>query len=611
MEQLLPYLQEELATLRRDCRELSVRYPRLAGMLGITDDACGDPHVERLIQACALLSARVSKKLDDDYPRFTQALLQTTYPHYLRPFPSCSVIQIDYQMASSEQPRTVPRGTDLKSRPVQGVRCHFRTSTDVVLSPLGVTGARYIPVASAPEGHRIDHAFESAFEFSLTSVTPLKELEMKRLTLFINGEASLCAALRDALFLRTAPAFVRSDGTGPWYRLPVFPIHPAGFQDSDALLPWPARSHPAYRLLTEYFAFPDKFNFIEIDLAAVLAKMPQLGNGFTLHLPLRGLTRDAATSRTLANVGAGNLLSHCAPVINLHSRAAAPIDLHRRAPEYPLLIDLARPAEYELYSIDTARLISGTGTSQRTTELRPFYGRSHGQGTSATGEGGYWITHRDDAAAEGDPGHEIRIALVDHEMRTSLPEAQTLSVDITCSNRDVPSTLAYGRADGDLQANGILDSAPIRFLRKPTLSRRFPANQRAHWRLISHLALNQRALSDLGLVELRKMLTLYDLPCSPITQRQIEGIVALSSRTVHEWVRSGEHTALMAGIDICVTVDESAYVASGLHVFIQLLDRFLALYGQINVFTRLRFLSATTGQEILLCPPRSGMTVLS
>ena len=91
MDQLLPYYEQELGFLRRHSREFSERYPRIAGKLLIGGEVCEDPHIERMIESFALLNSRIAKRLDDDYPEFTEALLDVLYPHYLRPFPSCSI----------------------------------------------------------------------------------------------------------------------------------------------------------------------------------------------------------------------------------------------------------------------------------------------------------------------------------------------------------------------------------------------------------------------------------------------------------------------------------------------------------------------------------------
>ena len=45
--------------------------------------------------------------------------------------------------------------------------------------------------------------------------------------------------------------------------IPAGAIEPAGFAAQEALFPWPARSFAGFRLLSEYFAFPEKFLFLD------------------------------------------------------------------------------------------------------------------------------------------------------------------------------------------------------------------------------------------------------------------------------------------------------------------------------------------------------------
>lgn len=58
MDKLLPYIQEEIATYRRDCKVLGTRYPTFAGKVGFAEDGCGDPQVEWLLQSCGIFSAQ-------------------------------------------------------------------------------------------------------------------------------------------------------------------------------------------------------------------------------------------------------------------------------------------------------------------------------------------------------------------------------------------------------------------------------------------------------------------------------------------------------------------------------------------------------------------------
>jgi type VI secretion system protein ImpG len=142
-------------------------------------------------------------------------------------------------------------------------------------------------------------------------------------------------------------------------------------------------------------------------------------------------------------------------------------------------------------------------------------------------------------------------------------------------------------------------------LRRPTPCYRFEAGNGAHWRLVSHLALNYARLTEAGLADFQKMLTLYDLPRSPISQRQIGGVVGLEHGMVRAWVRTMPASTLMPGIAIRMTVDEEAFVGSSLYVFAQVMDRYFAMNSQLNCFTQLELVSEQTGQEIIKCPPRT------
>jgi type VI secretion system protein ImpG len=124
-----------------------------------------------------------------------------------------------------------------------------------------------------------------------------------RLRLFVDGEASTRAALIDALFLRGACAFVQADGEAAWLPLAKMPLALAGFAEDDAMIPFPARSHPALRLLSEYFCYPEKFHFIDLDTAALRALLPPRCTGFTLHVVLNGLAGDADAARLLGGIG--------------------------------------------------------------------------------------------------------------------------------------------------------------------------------------------------------------------------------------------------------------------------------------------------------------------
>jgi type VI secretion system protein ImpG len=609
LEQLLPHYERELGYLRRNLREFAERYPKIAGRLLISGEVCEDPHIERMIESFALLNARIAKRLDDDYPEFTEALFEVLYPHYLRPFPSCSIAHMDFSGAATQQSTAsvIPRGTQLGTRPVRGAACTFRTVYPVAVAPLALANASFAAIIKPPEAVRPPGGATSSVSLTIASTAEqvaIAQLGLSRLRVFIDGEPSFCAALRDALFMRTVGAYAEADRSGRWIRLAATPISAAGFDDDEALIDFPARSHAAYRLLTEYFCFPEKFNFFDIDLAAAARALPLGAKSITLHLALSGIRSDSNTARMLDTLSTNNVLLGCTPVVNLFRQRGEPIRLTHTSASYPVLADARRAFAYEVQSIDSVKLVRQTPQGESVVQFRPFYSLKHAQTPEQSGH--YWAMRRDDMLAERSPGFETQISIVDIDFDPAEVETDTLNLELTCSNRDLPAALGYGQPGGDLFLEGGSSARAISFLRKPTLSYRFERGHSAHWRLISHLSLNHLSLGDGGLDAFREMLALYDLPRSPSSQRQISGIAAIDQKAATAWLPGNPFACLVRGVEVRLTIDEEAFVGSGIHAFTHIIERFLALYVHANSFTQLVVVSNKTGEELFKCTPRSG-----
>jgi type VI secretion system protein ImpG len=608
MDELFAQYERELVTMRQLCREYAERYPKVAAKLQLGGEACDDPHVERLIQSVALLCARVSKRLDDSYPQFTEALLNLLFPHYLRPFPSCAIARFlpgaDDAAAGSAG---VPRGTVVESAPVGGVNCTFRTAYDVAPSPAAIASARFDAVIRAPSATRLPPGAAAAIGIEFAAQAPAGTAQPLRL--YLDGDPSFCATLRDALFMRTAAAYVQAQADGAWIRLAAIPVTAAGFDDDDALIPFDARSHRAYRILAEYFAFPEKFNFVDVDLAALRARLPADCTRFTLHLALAGVAPGSDQARMLAGLSAQNLLAGCTPVVNLFSHPGVPIEYDQRTAEYSVLAHAAHAAAFEVYSVDRVHMVRQQGKAIAPVEFRPFYALRHGENDANRGR--YWVLRHDDTLAVASPGHEKVIALVDTDGEPLAVEQTTLSIDLTCTNRDLPCLLKCGAADSDLSFPGADRGTRIRFLRRPTRPNRLENGRGAHWRLISHLTLNHHALAQEGAAGLREMLALYDVTGSAVTRRQIAGVVGLDHAETTAWIRHKRGPSLAHGTEVRLTIDEDAFVGAGLHLFVQVIEQFFALYVQMNSFIELVILSHQSGEELFRCKPRSGSMPLS
>ena len=607
MEQLLPYYERELGLFRQYTREFSSRYPKAAGRLLIAGETCEDPHVERLIQSVALLTARVAKRLDDAYPQFTHSLLETLYPHYLRPLPSCSIVRIaaDEAPAGNQLAQVVhiARGAVLRSQPVQGVACKFTSAYDVTLAPLTISKVHFSPIIDAPPGLRLPAGTSALLSIQFTSGSDnyhLDQAGFASLRLFADGEPSVRAALLDALFLHGAGAYVALDEHGPWQAVDGALLAPAGYAGDDALIPFSARSHPALRLLTEYFAFPEKFHFIDIAWSLLAPLLPKQCRQFTLHLPLQGVRSDSHEARLLSGVSRDNLLPGCTPVVNLFAKSGVPIRLTHTEPDYALVADATHAFAYDIHSIEAVTVVRKDEAGERQSTFLPLYASL--QGAQAE-HGQYWLARRDEAVAAISPGHETRLSLIDPQFSPGSAACATVSTQLLCSNRDLPTQLHYGLPGGDLLAEDVPDGIPARFLRKPTPSVRFLTD--THWRLIAHLSLNYSSLTQAGLGEFQKMLGLYDLPRSPTTQRLIQGIVTLEHGSTRAWMPTVPFPTLMPGIAIRLGIDEQAFVGNSIYIFAQVLQRYFALNSQLNCFSQLTLLSHRSGEELIRCPERS------
>ncbi len=644
MDQLLPHYERELSLLRERSQAFAQRYPKVAGALQMRGDIAQDPHVERMIESFALLAARVHKRLDDDFPLFTESLLEVLYPHYLRPFPSCSVVHMDAGPLAGQmsKPVTVERGTMLHSRPVRGVPCRFRTTQDVQLLPIKLTHASFRNAVQAPSGTRLPAQATSVLSLTLALQSPQASwalLTEQPLRLYLDGEPSQVSVWREALLRRVVGTMVQRTTHQPWQAADQGPdgarLCPklVGFDDNEALIDADARSHPAYRLLTEYFAFPDKFNFIDLPLSGAMVlslgePAAEVGvdaspvRHMTVHLLMSGIRSDSDEARLLETVHARNFMLGCTPVVNLFQQPADPIRITHTTTAYPVLVDSRRAFAYEVYSIDRVYRVQQTPQGESVQAFKPFFSLQHDEllgpgeadadadapvlGQAGRAGGRYWSTHRDEDVAQASPGYELELSIVDIDFDPAAPQTDTLSLTVSATNRDLPSLLPFGAVGGDLFMEGGGPAKEIRLLRKPTASQRFDLGHGALWRLISHLSLNHLSLSAGGLDALKEMLRLYDLPRSAINRRQVDGLSEIAFKPTTAWLPGEPYATFVRGTEVRLTVDEDSFVGTGLGLFAAVLDRFFGLYVHANSFVQLTLVSARTQEVVLTCPPRNG-----
>jgi type VI secretion system protein ImpG len=382
-------------------------------------------------------------------------------------------------------------------------------------------------------------------------------------------------------------------------------IRPVGFGRDEGMLPYANRSFLGYRLLSEYFAFPEKFLFF--DLAAL--GPAALGKALGALEVFFYLNRTSADLEK--NVSADTFQLGCAPVVNLASKRAEPIALGHTTSEYRVIPDVRRPLANEVYSIDR---VTATSPDNQQVEYQPFYSFKHASERSK--QKLFWHAVRRPAVRAGgqaDGGTEVYLSLVDLGFRAGAPADWTLDVETTCLNRDLPHRLPL--TDGRIGLR-LTTGAPVERVQcvtgRPTRTFRPAGKHGAMWRLISHLSLNHLSLVDYeeGADALREILDLYNPNDSAETRSMIDGIASVRSRRVVGRVPGDSRGGFCRGVEVTIRFDEARFAGSGVFLFAAVLERFLGLYCSINSFTKL---IATTNQRegvLRRWSPRAGETVL-
>ncbi len=613
MDSLLPYYERELTYLRRLSHDFANRYPKVAGRLLLSGETCEDPHIERLIESFAFLTGRIHKKLDDDFPEITDSLLQVVYPQYLRPFPSASIACFNCSTAAAQLtgPARIARHTMLNTRPVKGVACRFQSAYDVDIWPVRVDKASCENAFDA-SGLRagLARSVNSVLRMDLASISEqagMDALALGKIRFFLNGEPSVVALIREAIFSKAIGIWVTHAGGSEKIELPLTAIQPVGFAEDETLIEQDARSHRAYLLLLEYFAFPDKFNFFDLDLSGLAGRLPAQTRNIEIRIGLGRVDSDYASANLLDRISKDNFVLGCTPVVNLFSKKAEPIRITGLATAYPVIVDSRRPRAFDVYDIRRVAKVQQNDEAQEINEFRPFYSLRHGE--AHDGPARYWHASYVDSAEA--TSYSMEISLVDSTLDPQRSETNTLSLDLLCTNRDLPAQLPFGLVDGDLFIEGGTIAKSIQFLRKPTQTFQFPRGRGAQWRLISHLSLNHLSLSGQGVDAIKEILTLYDITRSSQNSRQVSGIVSIEQSTAMTRIAGNPFPTFARGIGIRLVVDESHYAGIGLFMFAQILDHFFGLYVQTNSFTQLTVISKQSGQELIKCPPRNGESILA
>ena len=608
---LLRYYNLELQHLRETGAEFAEQFPKVAARLGMHGLEVADPYVERLLEGVGFLAARVHLKLDAEFPRFTQALLEIVYPHYLAPTPSMLVAQLkpdlnDPNLASGP---TVARGTMMASLTTsdEATSCEFQTAQDVRLWPIEIVSASYfsfapdLPLNALPVAQRIRGGLR--IRLKTTAGVKFSQLALDRLTFYLTGRDDVANKLYELCLASTIGALIVPGAKGsakPHEFLPASAVRAVGFTDEEALLPATLRSFQGYRLLQEYFSFPQRYRFVEV---AGLAGATKRVDGDQLELVIL-LGRGEATFDSV--VDASNLSLFCTPAINLFRKRADRIHVGDSAYEYHVVAERTKPLDFEVYAVtDVVGHGIGTDSEQRFQPLYAAYTSDRAHHESA-----YFTTRREPRLVSQSEkrrgsrssyiGSEVFLSLVDPASAPFAGDLRQLSVQTLCTNRDLVLSMQMGSGRTDLTLDVAAPVTSIRVVAGPSRPYAPLADGAIAWRAISHLSLNYLSLVQStpqeGAAALRDLLQLYAPEADVSARRQIEGIRSTDVRRVVRRLIGPGPLAFGRGLEITVLVEELAFEGGSAFLLGAVLDQYFSRHVSINSFTETVLRSETRGE---------------
>lgn len=554
------YYQEELTYLREMGEEFSHAYPKLAPFLSQRGH---DPDVERLLEGFAFIAGRIRQKLDDELPELTHTLLSLVAPNLLRPIPSLSILRFDPLPNAINERITVNKGVEVDSVPVEGVQCRFRTCYDVDLYPMGISSAKL-----ETHGNRS----RLTVGFRLHTGMVLKNINLDTVRLYISEESYVAYMLY--LFLFRYLDKVTLQDTGRRQTIPIDPgnVRPVGFSDGEEVLPYPSNAFSGYRLLQEYYSLPNKFFFF--DVCGLGERIGSLGENDEFELTFEFNRR----LEDRIKVDAKSFSLFCTPIINIFSKDADPIRLEHDKTEYRVRSTSMDMRYYEIYSVD--RVTGWAYGGRKKFDYNPFI--SFNNRVNVVGGDEHYYRARIKPSIVGS-GTDTFLSFINAGEKEVIPEAATISIDLTCTNRQLPERLKIG--DIKIPTGNSPEFTTFENITLASQSIAPPLDSGLHWLLISNMSLNYMTLADVE--ALRVILSTYNYQAhynrqlARAHEQRMQGLFAVNVQPVTRLFKGLPIRGLRTQLDI----KSGNFSNEGeMFLFASVLNEFMALYASINSF---------------------------
>lgn len=616
-------------------KEFAAQYPKIASRLALDTTDIPDPYVERLLEGVSFLTARTQLKLDAEYPRFVQRILEVVYPDFINQKPAAAIVNLEpTSQYNADVINLLERGKILRSLPIDEfkVSCPFSVTKTTEILPLRIEKAKYtdsigylpntLPALKKSPGKKVQSALR--LDFSLSVPGACSEMLPDELSIFLGTELSKSSSLLFLLASECVGVVCHSyENPKQWfYPLPTTPEH-RGFREDEALSFNLDKSVSAFRIMQEYSRLPEKFLFISqknikqaVQQAEKKGHLPKVPEHLEDIINDKGVNKKIITYRKryfslsflFSNkipeltelIGVDDFSVNAVPVINLFRKKSSRFPVNIQDQEHHVVIDRTQPLNYEVYAIEQ---VKGFDTNNlQTVVFSPMYKAPDiGLFPEAQTQHAYFSARRADRVPSENSakngfrssylGSEVFLSLANNQNYAFNSNVQHLSVDAWCTSRDLPLIMPRD-GESDFLIEGFLPVKSIKLISKLTRPQEAVSEDRTLWSFLNQLSLNYLSLLNTDKedapVALKELLTVFVFSESDLLKKQIESITRVETSIINKVVRHYGVAAPIRGINIIVTLDEAQL--GGVHPFLfgSVLNHYFRRLVSINSFVQLR-----------------------
>lgn len=486
------YYEEELSAFKKESAAFAKLYPEMAAHLCLLAGKSWDPEIQALIETFAFYTARIRYRFEQDSRQMARSMMQLLCPEYLQPHPAYAIVEMQPKPSLATAQKLPP--SSIFSKEFQGQQVLFQAAYATTLLPLKLTRLNY-----AREVNRAKACLTLDCELG-EAVQSFASSGICQLRFYLQGGAKYY--LRE-LWQRHL-IDIQISGEDASGSLPTHSLKACGFSENEAWLPYQKRYSAAYAVLMEYFAYPEKFFFLELtQLEDVLGKLP----GRTCRL---AFYFDHHEDLAAKKIEADSIKFNVLPLINLFPQTIVLANLDFQASAYHLRADAKTPPEYlEIYQVN--HVLYKGGATQAPAECLPYFSyQKFGKPAPL-----YWFEERRPVRDLGYACHEGEEVFLSFSeaSREETKKRMVLTVDADCCHRNWQARpeLLNPHLPWQIAAQALAQLNALETL-LPIVPTRYPHREEEEQALLSHLLIQQLGYesSETLLAILKTVISLYD-----------------------------------------------------------------------------------------------------